>query len=295
MSALLTTVARDERGPSTLDEVFERCQRVPPDPPFFRAAAVASTVDRLAWVFTAAYHGALRQLFGDDATIDGRAGLRRALCVTEEGGNTPRAIETSYTGGMVNGAKSFVTFGNSAESLIVLANRGTQDDGRKDLVLVRVMAADATLEGDAIQTPFLPEIPHARVTFDESPGTLMFEDAWPRVKAFRFVEDLFVLGSTLAWFCGQIARAKDPDRFGRFARLLAACESLAEADPASHAAHLAYAAVLDEFEEAVKNFSWANVGDSEMEERWVRDRPILRIASKARQARRAIARDRMRL
>lgn len=88
--------------------------------PFYSAVRVASTVDRLGLAFAAGYSAALEHLIPDVT-------LPCALCVTEADGNHPRAIKASLKasnagpGYTLDGAKTFVTFGNIAKTLIVAA------------------------------------------------------------------------------------------------------------------------------------------------------------------------------
>ena len=107
--------------------------------PFGAALEVASTVDRLGLAFAAGYSAALQTLVPDVV-------LPCALCVTEAGGNHPRAIQatlresepdSAYT---LNGTKTFVTFGNLAKTLIIAAKTGEQADGKPELAVVRIPA-----------------------------------------------------------------------------------------------------------------------------------------------------------
>ncbi len=249
--------------------------------PFEVAARVAARSDRLAWVFASGYHGALRSLFGV------AAGRRAALCVTEDAGNTARAIATRYDGGNLHGTKSFVTFGDRADELLVLASRGEQD-GRKDLVIVRALAApEAVLS--VMRTAFMPEIAHARVAFDGAPAELVLEDAWPVVKAFRYVEDVFVLGTTLAWLAGLSARHGQVERAAVFAGLSLSAQGLSAADPGSAAAHLAFDGFDTIARREIDAVDWAKY-PTPIGAMWLRDRAVLDIAGGVRRARAELAR-----
>lgn len=248
---------------------------------FDAALFAARRADRLAEVFTAAYDAAVRSVFY--AT----PGRRVALCVTEDSGNTPRVIETRLRSTGVHGTKSFVTFGEQAEELLVLASRGDVD-GRKDLVIARVAATEARIE-EVLRTPFMPEIAHARVVFEGSAAEVVHEDAWPRVKSFRLTEDVHVLGATLAWLFGLAVDHEYVDGATTLAPLILTARAIAERDATVSTTHLAYDGLHAAAHAAIDDYDWTAV-DPEIAERWVRDRPVLEIAATARAARGQIAR-----
>jgi len=259
--------------------------------PFIAAATVASTVDRLGFAFAVGYPAALEHM------VPGVA-LPCALCITEDEGNHPRAIQTTLQpagpGYVLDGVKSFVTFGTQAASLIIAARAGFQPDGRPALAVVQVPSDRA---GIGLQehppTPFVPEVPHARLTLR---GVEVLEDERLRgdgytgyVKPFRTIEDIHVLGTAFAYLLGVARRAGAPA--GLIAMLADGLASLdrlsveAPLDPRVHVAlHGAYERLLatTESPELRALFEGAQ---SDERLRWERDRPLLGIASKAREAR----------
>lgn len=206
-----------------------------------REAAAASTV---GGAFLAGYQAALRSLVPDLPP-----GLV-ALCATEEGGAHPRAIATLLTlDGTLTGTKRFVTGGTRASLLLVLATTG-QVEGRNQLVLLRVdpRAPGVRVEpGGAL--PFVPDVPHATVTFDGArvePEALLPGDGWDRwVKPFRTHEDLHVHAALLAHVLALGLRAGWPrELLEEGAALLAGCRALAGRDASSPSTHLALAGLL---------------------------------------------------
>ena len=98
-----------------------------------------------------------------------------AFCVTETGGNHPRAIETQLVDGRVTGKKAWATLADHAAYLLVVARDGSDAAGRPRLRVVRVRrdAPGVTLEPSV--TTFVPEITHARLTLDGVPGEVLVE------------------------------------------------------------------------------------------------------------------------
>lgn len=252
-------------------------------PSFDDAARAAIGADRLADVFTTAYRGAVTRAFGTSGQ------QRTALCVTEDGGNTPRAIQTRWADGVLHGAKSFVTFGAQSDELLVLAVRG-ETEGRKDLVIVQVSGRTGVAFEKAPAPSFVPEVPHSRVTFDGAPATLWCEDAWSRIKAFRLIEDVFVLGATVAWFMGLATQTRQAKLVEQLASLLLAARAVAALDPSAVATHLAYEGTQRAANAAFALFDWSDVPER-IETLWVRDRALLEVAQRAREMRAERARE----
>src|ERR1043166_3027624 len=65
---------------------------------------------RVAYAFAIGYSMALEALVGEGSA---------ALCVTEDGGNHPRAIETRLVDGRVTGTKAWATLADRAAHLLV--------------------------------------------------------------------------------------------------------------------------------------------------------------------------------
>jgi len=254
---------------------------------------VASTVDRLGLAFAAGYSGALQSLLPD-------ADLPCALCVTEAEGNHPRAIRATLNpaqagfGYVLNGTKTFVTFGNLAQTLIIAAHAGERGDGTPELAVVSI---PAERDGVSLQKlppiPFVPEIPHARVEFEnvsvEARERLDGDGYLGYVKPFRTIEDIHVYGATLAYLLGLVNRTRAPS--GLMAELVAAIvtlDRLRESAPLDPIVHIAFHGVSQNLDRLFSSDVFASIWDAapaEERERWERDRKLLRVASTAREAR----------
>lgn len=249
--------------------------------------------DRLAWAFASGYHAALLRLL-PDAPRD----RRLALCVTEAGGAHPKVLNTIlWRDGeqlRLRGEKSFVTLGSFAERLLIIASEGEDEDGRKRL---RAVWVDAGAEGVEVEDlpafPIVPEIPHALVRLQDapvSPQAVLAGDAWSQVvKPFRTVEDIHVNAALVGFLLNMGSQNRWPGSLiERLLALALSLRALAEAPPERPETHLALAGALELARSLLGEADWSAVGE-DIRERWARDQALLRVASKAREARRAAA------
>lgn len=254
--------------------------------PVDRAIAGGALADRLGYAFVAGYSAALQAL------VDCRdPAARLSLAATEEGGAHPRAIRTRLEragdGWTLTGEKAWVTLGSGA--LLVLASKGQGDDGRAQLVVVKV-AADAPGATRFPQTelPFVPEVLHAKVVLDHvrvSDEDVLPGDGWERwVKPFRTVEDVHVHAAVLGYLGATAGRHGWPRALRE---QLAACvlgvRALAAEDASSPLTHVALGGVIAQSRALVEACvpHWGSVPQEERE-RWERDRLLLEVAGKAR-------------
>ncbi|MEZ4466887.1 MAG: acyl-CoA dehydrogenase family protein [bacterium] len=239
--------------------------------------------DRLGYAFVAGYLAATRALFGEPG----------ALCATEAGGGHPRAIQATLTrereGWRLDGHKTFVTLGAQAPRLFVVARteRG-EVDGRPELVVARVGPDTPGVRmkpGPA--TPFVPEIPHATVAFDGAPVEALPGDGYADfLKPFRTIEDLHVHAALVGHAIALTRRGGgDP---APLLALVPTLLALAAADPKAPATHLTLDAALRAGRAGLEGVPWANL-DADTQARWRRDRPLLDVARRAREARLARA------
>lgn len=253
--------------------------------PWEAAVRGGAMADRVGWAFAAGYEAALSALLPDrDRT---RAA---ALCATEIGGVHPQAIATELRDGALYGEKTFVTLGAEADELLVLAKVGEGPDGRARLVLASCAAGAAGVTMTPLaQAPFVPEIPHASARFDGAPAAALPGDGWADyVRPFRTVEDAHVHAAFVAWLTASARRwGWPPEHLERGLAILAALGSVAAADPSTPAVHLALAGVLAETRAWLEALEpcWASAPEADRA-RWRRDRPLLDVASKARERRR---------
>ncbi len=217
-----------------------------------------------------------------------------ALCATEEGGGHPKAIHTTLTealGGFVlSGSKTWVTLGADADRLLVVASVGADADGRNRLRVVRVPASRAgvaLLPGTPL--PFVPEISHARVTFDAvaiGAGEVLPGDGYDdALKPFRTLEDVHVTAGVLGWAM-RAARASDWERAwtDEAAGVLLLLRAVGRGSPSAPETHVALAGALTLARRLLDRGGWSKCPDA-VRVTWERDRRVLDVASNVRAAR----------
>ena len=268
--------------------------------PLDRAIAGGFAADRLGWAFASGYQAALQALF--PALPEDRI---CALCVTEVEGNHPRAIKSTLRradgGWRLDGAKRWTTLGPEC-ALFLVAARDAAASGERIALRVARVPSDApgvTIEPMA-DTRFVPEVPHARLRFDNvalADDALLPGDGYEDyVKRFRTVEDIHVHAAVVAYLVREARRLAWPDAWiERAAAALHALRALAVEDPSLPATHIALAGALANgaglIAEADAN--WERAQD-EAAARWRRDRELLNVASSARARRCAGAWERLR-
>ena len=267
--------------------------------PIERAIAGGFAADRPAYAFASGYQEALRQLLPDET------GRRLALCATEVGGNSPKHISTTLDadgdGFRLTGSKAYVTLGTYAEQLLVFAVVGVDAAGRNRLAMVRVPADRAGVAVEALgPTPFVPEIPHARLRLDgvRVEATERFDgDGYTRyLKPFRTVEDVHVYAAVLAWLVQVGRRNSWPQTvLAELCALLAACATVARSDETSGAVHVALGGLILAAKRLLAESAalWESVDDP-TRAMWRRDGVLLDVATKARERRFEVAWQRLR-
>ena len=223
--------------------------------PFDRGVLAGFSANRMAGAFAGGYQGALRALVhGRPSDEHERLGddVIASFCVSEPGGNSPRAIEAtlaprgdgSFT---LNGHKKWSTMAPVADVLLVAAHEGLDDAGRKRFALVSV---DARTSGVTIQrmppTKFIPEIPHAELDLRDvvvrAAARLPGDGYTGYVKRFRTVEDIYIHGAVLGYFLGAARRfAFPPTVIERAVSAIVATRALAALDPDAPETHVALA------------------------------------------------------
>jgi acyl-CoA dehydrogenase len=259
--------------------------------PFASAVFAGSRVDRLGLAFAAGYPAALQQLSSGTE-------LPCALCVTEDGGAHPRAMNTTLDavegGYRLNGTKTFVTFGSLATTLLVAAKIGDKPDGRPDLAVVRIPASRTGVALRSLPpTPFAPEIPHARLELrhvEVREGERLPGDGFTEyVKPFRTIEDIHVLGAAIGYLIGVTRRANGSALLlADLSAALVALDWLRTVPPLDPRAHIVLQGVYQRVVDLVDGPELAEVWQTAPEDerkRWTRDRPLLDVAFRARRAR----------
>jgi alkylation response protein AidB-like acyl-CoA dehydrogenase len=244
----------------------------------------------MAYAFASGYQCAARTLTGDVV-----AASRVAFAATEAGGVHPRAIltrlEACADGFELSGEKAFVTLGAFAERFLVVASAGQREDGKNRLVVVSVDRRPGLRLEELPETPFVPEIPHARLLLDRvavAPDEVLPGDGYrDYLKPFRTIEDAHVHAAFLGWLVGVARQSAWPRAMvARLAGRLVTLRALALAPPSDPAVHVALAGALADTATLLDDIEplWSSVRE-DTRGRWQRDRALLRVAERARVAR----------
>jgi hypothetical protein len=255
--------------------------------PIDRAIVGATCVDRVGFAFSGGYAAALQSMV---PALD--ASTLASFAATEEGGVHPRAIATTLTGVddgyRLDGAKKWVTLGPDGGEVLVVA-RLAQATDRPTLRVVRV---DSRARGVTI-TPlphmaFVPEIPHAAIRFEGvtiARQDVLDGDGYDAyLKPFRTIEDLHVHAALWGWLIALGVRNAWPrESIANAVTLLVAIRALTFEDPRSPRTHVALGGAIATSNALVTSLegAWASV-DPDLRARWLRDQPLLRVASAAR-------------
>lgn len=260
-----------------------------------RAAVSGLHAPCVAWAFAAGYQCALDRMLGPL-----EANRFHALCVTERGGNRPRDIgcrlEPRGDHWVLNGEKSYVTGGTTADVLFVAARAGEDAQARPRIVMLRLQRDRAGIEVlKAADLPFVPELPHAALRFHDvkvDRNDILPGDGYARfIKPFRTLEDTYVelaLTGLLIRHSRALPNAAEtvPMLLGVVSTLLVA----AATDATDAAAHLLLAANRSALGHAIARLEPAwEVHEPEFHAAWQRDRALLGVARGARAARTARA------
>ena len=255
-----------------------------PDP-IHQAIVGGFVADRVCWAFASGYQAALRALFPDLP-----ADRICALCVTEEGGNSPKAIRStlrrSGAGLVLDGSKRWATLGPEGALFLVAAREAESQGPRPSLKVARVASnlAGITLESMP-PTRFAPEVPHARLNFQKvsvPDAALLPGDGYDLyVKPFRTVEDIHVQAAVLSYLMREGQRLSWPQTWlERLSALLAALGKLSDMPSAHAETHIALAgalAIAAGLIEETEPFWQASATDPAAL-RWRRDRELLNVA-----------------
>jgi hypothetical protein len=253
-------------------------------------------MDRIGYAFASGYQAALRALVPDLGSI-------AALAATEEGGAHPRAIAATLTDqGRLSGRKVWCTLAPVAEELLVVARREEEQQGRPVLVVARIAADQQGVRRQAMgEAPFAPEIPHAILELERvevPPERVLPGDGYERyLRPFRTIEDIHVFAAITAHAARVSLELRSaPEVLEPLLGSLAALVGLSAESPADPGAHLALAAVLDAGRAALEAVGPViDRAGPQVAERWRRDVALLGVAQRAREARRAKARERLSL
>lgn len=265
--------------------------------PMDRAIVAGFAADRVGWAFASGYQAALHALFPgvpEDKIC--------ALCVTEEAGNTPRAIKTSLSKSKLNGAKKWTTLGPDGALFFVAARDEAASGERSAIRIVRISSETSGVSIEEMPpTKFVPEVPHAKVKFENvavSAEALLPGDGYELyIRPFRTVEDLHVHAAILAYLVREALRLKWPESWiERALALLSSLQNLSVKDPSTPETHVAVAGALATGAALVKESEtcWKAATSDPAAQRWERDRELLKVAGGIREQRTKRAWERLR-
>lgn len=267
-----------------------------------RAVRGAARADRLGYAFVAGYFAALEGL-GRRAEERARFTRRTVVAATEVTGVHPRNLAASVgvrpgVGTTLRGDKTFVTLGEIADTLLVVARDETaavDERGRRKLIALLVPAdRDGVRIEPKAPTPFAPEVPHSRVRFEDveiEPGDLLPGDGWSDwLKPFRTAEDVHVAAAAASYLLGAARRG---DLLAAVAGDLSAVIGIAlvveQGGWAGAGEHLALSSAFEALRRAFDRIASGLDESSAERRRLVRDGLLLQVAESARQKRTEVA------
>ena len=254
---------------------------------FLRLVRSACLAGGQANAIVAGHQTAIRRLFPETPV-----NAITAFCVSEAKGPHPKYIHTqlNQAADTITGEKMWGTMAPPADRLYVAASIG-EVDGQNQLRMVGVDTGQESIE----QIPLPPErqagaVPICDLKFtDTKVTTIIDKDAYTFfIKPFRLIEDVFsTIGMQIALYrLGAdvgLSHAQREDLLG----LIVQGQAVAETDMDSPSAILLITSYLrasqDHWQKMTPNPS------AEVASTWQFDRPILTVAARARQQRRANA------
>lgn len=249
----------------------------------------------VGFAFAGAYQSAIEALFMLEEP------LLASLCVTEVGGNHPRAINTrlyAENGQLyLSGEKSFVSGAEDAGIVYVACRderygNGLDSAGRP---LIKLVVLKTDMEGLDIQAMpslgFVPEISHGKVAFDKlavDESSLLEGDGYLRyVKAFRTYEDLHVCAAIAAYRLAEAISGEWGDEWvEKHISLILSLREVSRMQLDSPYAHIALSACRSQLNELIESCDgFFERAKPEAYVYWLRDSRLLKVASKAHEAR----------
>jgi len=196
----------------------------------------------------------------------------------------------------LNGEKSFVTLGQHVDQLVVFARNEDEKQGKyvhTKLVIVPKQGKGVKLVTLESTLPFIPEIPHAKVIFEDAPvmAILPGDGYADYLKPFRTIEDIHVQASLVGYLFRIAKEYNWPNNYlEKILSHIVAIRGLSFCEMTNPSVHITLAGILDRgnhlFDKVHKD--WAHV-NRDVREAWLRDIRILDIAKSAREKRREIA------
>lgn len=253
-----------------------------------RAIYSGRSTTRAGWAFMGGYQSAIEHLFA--AHINPDQPELASFCVSEQGGNHPRAIQALLTENedstQLSGMKSFVSGAEDAQRLFVACKQGNDTQGLPQLKIASIRSSANGVSIKALPPlAFIPEVSHGQVVLDAAePDEVLAGDGYLEfIKPFRTCEDIHVISAILAYLLGEGIEGQWPEAL--IEQMLAALMSyraLASMDYKDGGCHLALAGARQTMSELLEQvnpvFEQSNPAAFAL---WQRDQALLKIAYKA--------------
>lgn len=160
-------------------------------PPFDKAIFGGFSCQQFSFAFMAGYQAALAHMFPTIAPNQ-----LKALCVSEEKGGHPKAIQTTLINNQLNGLKTYITAGSDVEHLLVLCKTDEIVDGRLLLKMVHLPKSTDKLDIIDFELSFMKEVKHGKLSMKDIPiaeNQILTGDGFSDyTKPFRTLEDICV-------------------------------------------------------------------------------------------------------
>lgn len=247
-----------------------------------RLAAAAQRAESLGQAFAVGIQASIAHL-----TEARYAGTLCSVAVSEDGGNHPRHLTTTWdeSRNVVTGCKSFVTLGATAALMLVAAR-----DSR-ELISICVVP---TSQLGVVVTPlpdlkFAPDLNHARVTFNEARLETVLEcDGYTGfTKPFRVYEDLYTRLAACEYAL-TLEVSRTGEYHAMFTESCAKLRSVISQYDGSPALILKVEESIASVDADLRMVGTA-ADDPETRALWERDLPVFEVGASARRARLAKA------
>ncbi len=175
--------------------------------PFERAIFGGFTCQQFSFAFMAGYQAALEHMFPTVAPNN-----LKALCVSEEKGGHPKAIQTTLINNQLNGLKTYITAGSEVEHLLVLCKTDEIVDSRPLLKMVHLPKSTDKMDLTDFELSFMKEVKHGKLSLKDTPISerqILDGDGFSAyTKPFRTLEDICVSAAYQAMLLRQAIECK---------------------------------------------------------------------------------------
>lgn len=257
--------------------------------PFSLALIGGRTSPSFSHAFLAGYQAALRALIPKAPLGLG------AFCLSETNGNSPSQLQTQWQPQGLSGHKRFVTAGEWAQWLLVIAQQPNSTPAASERPLIKavlIQCAEQTATAlEFMPNPplaFMPDLPHGQVKFAQAQGQVLPGDGWTDYsKVFRTLEDAYVLAATVAWLYQAAIIEHWPDTLIiSFLGIIASLKEGLALGVQDHMAHVVLESAFMQFDDLEFELSAAMLKhQSPLLAEWKRDKVVMNLGRKARAVR----------